>query len=285
MTKKLIVNADDFGRTHGVSDGILKAHREGIVTSATVMMNIPGAAADLHRALAEAPALGLGVHLVFTTGRPLLPPEWVASLVDEHGHFHTQDTIVEDPARIDADELRSEFKAQVSAFENTLERRPDHIDCHHFAHVHPHLFAVYHDVALELDLPMRIPFPRSEADLADVALMSGPALAIPDEAMKSIARRNWQRLAEQPVRAPDRFIAGFYGDNVSVEYVLGLLDGLPDGISELMAHPGYSDAALAAESAYSARREDEIAVLTDAQVRQRVADRGIELATYASVAR
>ena len=285
MTKKLIVNADDFGRTHGVSDGILKAHREGIVTSATVMMNIPGAAADLHRALAEAPALGLGVHLVFTTGRPLLPPEWVASLVDEHGHFHTQDTIVEDPARIDADELRSEFKAQVSAFENTLERRPDHIDCHHFAHVHPHLFAVYHDVALELDLPMRIPFPRSEADLADVALMSGPALAIPDEAMKSIARRNWQQLAEQPVRAPDRLIAGFYGDNVSVEYVLGLLDGLPDGISELMAHPGYSDAALASESAYSARREDEIAVLTDAQVRQRVADRGIELATYASVAR
>ena len=284
MSKKLIVNADDFGLTQHVSEGILTAHREGIVTSTTAMMNIPGAAHDLHRAMAEAPTLGLGVHLVFTTGRPLLPPEWAPSLVDEHGHFHTQDTILKDPTRINADELRSEFKAQVSAFENILERRPDHIDCHHFVHVHPHLFAVYHDVALDLDLPMRVPFPRSEADLSDLALMPGLASAIPDEAVKSIARQNWQRLAEQPVRAPDRFIIGFYGDNVSVEYLLSLLDRLPDVISELMTHPGYSDETLTAESAYSARREDEIAALTDPRVRKRIADLGVELATYASVA-
>ena len=77
MTKRLIVNADDFGRTHQVSDGILSAHCDGIVTSTTVMMSMPGAARDLTRALAEAPKLGLGVHLVFTAGRPLLPPEWV----------------------------------------------------------------------------------------------------------------------------------------------------------------------------------------------------------------
>jgi predicted glycoside hydrolase/deacetylase ChbG (UPF0249 family) len=86
------------------------------------------------------------------------------------------------------------------------------------------------------------------------------------------------------VRAPDHFIAGFYGDSVSVEYLLSLLDRLPEGISELMTHPGYSDETLVAESAYSARREDEIAALTDARVRQRIADLGIELTTYASIA-
>ena len=284
MTKKLIVNADDFGRTRHVSDGILKAHREGIVTSATVMMNVPGAAHDLSHALAETPALGLGVHLVFTFGRPLLPPEWVQSLIDENGHFLSQEAILNDASRIDADELRSEFKAQVSAFEHAADRRPDHVDCHHFAHVHPHLFAVYHNLALELGLPMRVPFPRTEADLADPSLMPGLASTISAATAKAIVQANWARLAERLVRAPDRFIAGFYADNVSVEYLLGVLDGLPDGISELMTHPGYSDEALAAESAYSARREDEIAVLTDRRVRQRIVDLGIELATYASVA-
>ena len=62
MTRQLIVNADDFGRTHGVSAGILRAHLEGIVTSATAMMNMPGVAADLRQAKTEAPRLGLGVQ-------------------------------------------------------------------------------------------------------------------------------------------------------------------------------------------------------------------------------
>jgi predicted glycoside hydrolase/deacetylase ChbG (UPF0249 family) len=284
MTRQLIVNADDFGRTHKVSDGILKAHRAGIVTSATAMTNMPGAAHDLARAIAEAPRLGLGVHLVFTAGRPLLPPEWAPSLIDEHGHFHTQEAILKDPARIDLDELRSEFKAQVSAFEHAAGRKPDHLDCHHFAHMQPRLFAVYHDLALELDLPLRLPFPRREADLADPTLLP-PNLAglIPGDVLRSVARENWQRLAEKPVRAPERFIAGFFGDNVSVEYLLALLDQLPDGVSELMVHPGYSDEALAAESTYNTKREDELAVLTDPRVRQRIADLGIELTTFAAL--
>jgi predicted glycoside hydrolase/deacetylase ChbG (UPF0249 family) len=82
------------------------------------------------------------------------------------------------------------------------------------------------------------------------------ASAIPEATVRAIAQANWARLAERPVRAPDHFIAGFYGDNVSVEYLLSLLDRLPDGNSELMTHPGYSDETLVAESA-SRRREDE----------------------------
>ena len=283
MTRKLIVNADDFGRTHQVSEGIQKAHRDGVVTSTTAMMNLPGAAHDLEHALKEVPQLGVGIHLVFTFGRPLLPPEWVSSLIDEHGHFLSQEAVLNDPARLDPDELRAEFKAQISAFEHAANRKPDHADCHHFAHVHPRLFAVYHDLALDAGLPMRIPFPRQEAELADPALFPGNAAMLSDDTLKAIARQNWQRLAEKPVRAPDRFIAGFYGDTVSVDYLLNLLDRLPDGVNELMTHPGYSDEALAAGSSYNTARETEIAVLTDPRIRQRVADLGIELTTYASL--
>ena len=118
MTRQLIVNADDFGRTRGVSAGILRAHLEGIVTSTTAMMNMPGVAADLHQAKSEAPRLGLGVHLNFTAGRPLLPPEWCASLVDEHGHFLTQEAIMANPDRLKPDELREELKSQITTFKN-----------------------------------------------------------------------------------------------------------------------------------------------------------------------
>ena len=73
--KRLIVNADDYGRTRGVSAGIREAHLHGIVTSTTAMMNFPGVQADLARACDDCPQLGLGVHLVLTAGRPLRPAE------------------------------------------------------------------------------------------------------------------------------------------------------------------------------------------------------------------
>ena len=72
--KRLIVNADDFGRSPGINRGILEAHLRGIVTSTTVMVNCPAAALGLERALAEAPDLGIGLHITLTAGRPLSPP-------------------------------------------------------------------------------------------------------------------------------------------------------------------------------------------------------------------
>src|SRR5512139_1478906 len=165
MTRQLIVNADDFGRTRGVSAGILRAHLEGIVSSATAMMNMPGVAADLHQARSEAPRLGLGVHLNFTAGRPLLPTEWCASLVDEHGHFLTQEAIMAAPDRLNPDELREELKSQISTFKNALNVLPDHLDAHHFVRLYPPLFEVYLDLAESFKLPVRIPFPRQAAAL------------------------------------------------------------------------------------------------------------------------
>jgi len=69
--KKLIVNADDFGRSPGINRGILDAHLNGIVTSTTVMINYPDAAPGLEQALLKAPDLGIGLHLNLTSGRPV----------------------------------------------------------------------------------------------------------------------------------------------------------------------------------------------------------------------
>ena len=87
MTLQLIVNADDYGRSPNVSRGIRQAHRQGIVTSTTCMMNFANVADDLSRALQETPALGLGVHLVLTAERPLLPPAQLPTLTTREGTF------------------------------------------------------------------------------------------------------------------------------------------------------------------------------------------------------
>ena len=73
VTRCLIVNADDYAMSLGVSRGILEAHARGVVTSTTALVNTPDAAADLAAARAGAPALGLGLHINLSFGRPVLP--------------------------------------------------------------------------------------------------------------------------------------------------------------------------------------------------------------------
>ena len=129
MTRRLIVNADDWGLTRGVSDGILAAHRHGIVSSTTVLVTAPLDREQVAR-LRDA-GLGVGVHVNLTLGAPLTRGR---SLVDGDGRF------VRDArraaARVTAADVRAEVEAQVERFESTLKRRPTHLDSHH--HVGPH---------------------------------------------------------------------------------------------------------------------------------------------------
>ncbi len=280
MTRQLIVNADDFGRTRGVSAGILRAHLEGIVTSTTAMMNMPGVAADLRLAKAEAPRLGLGVHLNFTAGRPLLPPEWCSSLVDDHGHFLTQEAILANPDHINSDDLRSELTSQITTFKNAMSTLPDHLDAHHFVHLYPPLFEVYLDLADSFKLPARIPLPRLEVELEHMPPIIGN---LPPETAKSIGRADQQQLAAHTIKSTDHFVATFFDKTVSVPFLMELLASLPQGSSELMTHPGQLDDQLRKESAYSLRREDELAVLTSSQIIDYVAQLDIRLMTFADL--
>src|SRR3970282_707715 len=95
--KRLIINSDDYGRTPDISRGIREAHLRGVVTSTTCMMNIPTTAADIAVALEETPTLGMGVHLVLTMGRPIVPREAARSMsiTDENGDFFKYAPLIE----------------------------------------------------------------------------------------------------------------------------------------------------------------------------------------------
>jgi chitin disaccharide deacetylase len=124
---KLIINADDFGYSKGVNLGIIEAFQNGVVTSATLMANMPGAehAAALAK---ENPGLGVGIHLVLTCGKPICRD--VPSLINDHGEFHRLADL-EKIARID--EVERELTSQFERF-LSFRIQPTHIDSHHHVH-------------------------------------------------------------------------------------------------------------------------------------------------------
>ena len=278
MTSLLIVNADDYGRSPGVSQGILTAHKAGIVTSTTVMINQPNVATQLREALA-CPELGVGLHLVFSAWQPLLSPSAVSGLVDAEGRFLDQHTLWTQAEGIPLDQLRAELTAQVERFASLAGHLPDHLDCHHFVHLYPPFFEVYAALADEFRLPLRVPFPP-ETDF-ETALKTLPFLeGFPRDLVRGMIVTNSALLRTKEVAYPDHFISTFFGrDALSLDHLLSLLDNLPQGITELMCHPGLNDPDLAA-STYRDEREIEMSLLTHPAVSKRVEDKGIELVTF-----
>jgi len=138
--KRLIVNADDLGRTPGINAGIFEAHDKGVVTSATLMVNYPAASAvaELSR---SAPGLGIGLHVALTGGPSALPPEQIPSLLDASGHLPAKPEGL-GGARLE--HVLLEARAQLRRFRELMGRDPSHLDSHHrrkrpHHHRHGHL--------------------------------------------------------------------------------------------------------------------------------------------------
>ncbi len=251
---KLIVNADDFGYSGSVSAGIMRAHRDGIVTATTLMTNAPHTegAAKLARA---APSLDVGVHLVVTFDRPLADVELVPSLVDEDGRFFRPIALL---ARdIDREEALVEYRAQYRKARELLGREPTHLDSHHWVHDHPAL----------------------EWAIGRLAHETGAAARIHSDEQRD-------RLRARGVRTPDHFMRDFQHEGkVGVEPLVALLQRIAakGGTTELMCHPGEPDDALARRSSYARERATELATLTDPRVRAALDDLRITLATFADI--
>jgi predicted glycoside hydrolase/deacetylase ChbG (UPF0249 family) len=272
--KYLIVNADDYGRTPGVSKGIRIAHRDGIVTSTTALMNMPGIEEDLRDAMKEAPDLGLGVHLVLTSGAPLLPSSALESLTGGREKFPLLDEFIRNRNGVNPEQAAAEWDAQIRKFLSITGRNPDHLDSHHHAtYFSEPLFMKFLNLARKYACPIRIPFP----------CQSGYCDGLPDE-LSGPVRDFVPRLTRQcKVGKPDWFIGTFYDEQATYEQLLQIIDQIDPGVSELMCHPGYADQELLDGSAYSKPREREIEILTMDAVRLRLADRGVRLINFSNL--
>lgn len=278
MTKRLIVNADDYGRTPGVSAGIRQAHLRGIVTSTTTLMNMPGVEGALHQAMLECPHLGLGVHLVLTSGAPVLPVEMVPSLTGGSPVFPGVDEQIGRMSTFDLAEIRAEWHAQLERFVAVMGRPPDHLDSHHhFSYFNAVLFRIMLELASEYHCPIRLPIPARTPDTTN---------GLPDEVYLQALEFAPPLLQEFKPCHPDLFEASFYDETATTESLLRILSELPEGVTELMCHPGYADemplsgTAEVTGSVYNLQREIELDVLTHPAVFDILAAQGIERLTF-----
>ena len=267
----------------GISRGILEAHARGVVTSTTVLVNMPGAAEALVAAR-SASGLGLGLHVNLSLGRPVLSPNTVPSLVEGDGGFFSGGRLLTAMKRFRAEDVQREVAAQFSRFVQLAGRPPDHLDSHqHLGGLKPDVFAAMNSLADAVDIPLRDP-----GDFLDPCRLT--------RLLKRIGRENngvgprFEEFKDLPetlsvlcrtlprYRSPDACRYEFYGNGARLEVILDILDGLPEGVTEMMCHPGYADEL---EDAYREPRERELAILQDPLLLEAIQERGIVLTTFA----
>lgn len=277
--RRLIVNADDFGLTPGVNRAIIEAHTRGLVTSATLMANMP--AFDEAVALAKAhPQLGTGLHFNLTQGKPIAPPHLVRSLLNPNGEFLGTSTKL--AKRWLAGQLRRaevvvELRAQIETLQNaglTLT----HVDSHKHAHVLPPIWTVLAETLGSYGIhALRFPRERWRWALA----FGSPKLfkqSLTATVLGGLSTGNATRTSLNDLRTTEAFFGVAQTGFWSKAWLLDLLAGLPAGTSELMCHPGYDDGALEqAQTRLRAARETELRLLTDSEIAAFLAAQNIEL--------
>jgi predicted glycoside hydrolase/deacetylase ChbG (UPF0249 family) len=274
--KKLIVNADDFGLTAEISRGIIEGHLDGIITSTTVMINFPAAAPGIRQAQAEAPDLGLGLHLNLVDGAPVLPPDRVPSLVDANGQFYPFSVWPGVFGQFVPAEIEAEMRAQFDRFVSIAGRAPDHLDSHyHATYLLPFALRTMLAMAAEHDLPLRnvgLDLIHERATMLIQQQMTALGADL-EHTIRSI-------LAAHPAsQFPARLEIHFTGPQATLGDLLVILSMLPNGsVTELLAHPGHGG------EIPDARRENELAHLMHRATRELVDAEGIELVTFAGVA-
>ena len=290
--KALIVNADDLGWTAGVNRGIAEAHRNGIVTSTSLIAN--GAAFDDGvNAARTLPAMGVGVHLNLSDGAPLAGAKTVPSLVDERGKLSggpEQLLLKLARGKLKVTEVEHEWNAQIEKV-CAAGITPTHVDGHKHVHMLPGLFPVALKLAKKHSITsIRISNEASSLRAALSGKSGGNAGVMLKQGVQArglkLLARDARKLADKAgIETADYFCGIAQTGVLTREGVLELLEVLPEGTTELMCHPGYVDEDLAqTPTRLQDSRASELAILTDTTVRKSVASHGIRLINYSQIA-
>lgn len=242
----MIVNADDFGLTAGVNRAIVELHRDGVLTSTTLMARAQATDEAIRLALA-APTLGVGCHVVLADGEPVLPPHEIPSLVDpQTGRFPQK--LGEFLRRLFTGRMRaSEIEAEAAAQIGLLRGRGvrlTHIDTHKHTHMFPAVLRPLLRAARAAGIgAVRNPF---EPVWAVRATPHAPLVRRAEEAALRRFEPALRRIiAQEGFATTDGTVAVVGTGTLDAGAVRSLLGQLPAGTWELVTHPGYNDADLA----------------------------------------
>jgi hopanoid biosynthesis associated protein HpnK len=259
----VIITADDFGAALPVNEAVELAHREGVLTAASLMVAGEAAPDAVERAR-NLPRLGVGLHIVLADGRPTLPPERVPALVGRDGRFH--DSMVRTAFAIALSpsaraQMRAEVEAQFAAFVAT-GLRLDHVNAHKHFHLHPMIASAILEIGERYGLKaMRVPLERGGAS--------------PLRWWSSVLAG---RLRRAGVVVNDQVIGIEWSGAFDASRMRHALADLPEGLTELYCHPATTDAYPGSAPGY--RYRDELAALLDSEVAEALVARGIRTGRF-----
>jgi len=242
--KQLIITADDFGASPQVNEAVEIAHREGILTAASLMVSAPAAADAVARARTM-PKLRVGLHLTLVDDRPTLPPAQIPGLVDRNGMFRS------DMARAGAamffrpnvrKQLAAEIEAQFKAFAAT-GLTLDHVNTHKHFHLHPTIASLMMRIGKRYGMnATRVPFETSNP-------------------LAMWLRRSYRA---KGMGVADRVYGLKWSGAMTKDRLGAILAALPDGLSEIYMHPATGPYP---GSAKGYRYAEELAALTDGRIK------------------
>lgn len=233
--RKLIVTADDFGAALEVNEAVERAHRHGVLTAASLMVSGTAARDAVARAKAM-PSLRVGLHLVLVDGKPILPARSVPDLVDANGFFRN------DMARSGAamffrpkvrEQLAAEIAAQFDAFAAT-GLKLDHVNAHKHFHLHPTIAGLMVKMAKAHGVRgARVPL-EPQALLGQIEAHKGSATAALTAPFARVLRARFRRAG---MTAPDQVFGLAWSGAMTPRRLKGLIENLPDGLTEIYLHP------------------------------------------------
>jgi chitin disaccharide deacetylase len=267
--RRLILNADDFGRSHSINQAVIRAHREGILTTASLMVNEP-ACDEAVKLAKENPKLGVGLHLTLLCGHAALPPEKIPSLVNPRGEFSNNPVSAGFRYffnRSLREPLRAEIHAQFARFHAT-GLPLDHVDGHLHLHLHPVVFGILMEDAEKLGI-QRMRFTRDCLARSRRMTRGRWFYRVSHAAIHQwLSSRALEPLRQRGIKHPQITFGLLQDSHVDENYILKLLPELPPGDSELYSHPSLDEF------------KHEFDALVSPRVKEQINRLGIELIRY-----
>ncbi len=224
---KLIINADDYGLSKSISDGIILGIREGYITSTSIMANMTWAEYAIQKAL-EYNIDCIGLHINLTVGKPILKND---NLINNNGYFYYNKEQIENP-KLTYQDAYNEIMAQVNVISNYSDGKLkiDHLDTHHHLMDNPNIKQAIVDISQKLNLPIR----------------------------------KYDNI--QNIKCPDFLYKDFTINNVSIDSIKQMIEKYKNDnvVVELMTHPGLIDEYTKTVTSYL-NREKELLVLKESK--------------------
>lgn len=281
--KQLIVNADDFGLHPLINAGIIKGHQEGFITSTSLMPSAP-CWQEAVRLAKENPRLGIGVHLTLVGGVPsVLPKEQVSSLLDDDGLFLPDYVAFAKryySGAVKKAELEAELRAQL---ERALSCGVNitHIDSHQHTHVLPGINSLVLKLSNEYNI-IRVRIPK-EGYLFTGGFQTSIGRLIGRSGLSFCADMAALRADSLGLRHPQHFYGMLAGGHLNAQLIANILRQLPEGVSEIMTHPGLDSAALGKAFSWQYHWREELDAYLDAGNKALLKELGIEPVSFAAL--